>query len=120
MTFATLANLCETRDVSTDAAGAIPVLNLPQRLRVSMEWAGMAIPDMAKAMRVSERSIRNYIKGDLDYAALMLWARVTGVDGTWLETGQAGPTNGPGLTLVAGTGFEPVTSGFQVGLGLAA
>ena len=41
--------------------------------------------------------------------------QVTGVPAAWLlGVDRPGPTAGPGLSLVAGAGFEPATSGLQV------
>ena len=99
--------------MSIQSAGVIPTLTRGQRLTVAMEYASMKPESMALELRCSATTIRNYISGrtNIDWAHLALWAQVTGVDATWLETGEAGPTNGPGLTSVAGTGFEPVTSG---------
>ena len=89
------------------------MLTLGQRLRVAMEWANLEPIDMAGALGRGETTIRNYVaeRKPISRGNLVAWAVACGVDVTWLETGEAGPTNGPGLTSVAGTGFEPVTSG---------
>jgi len=99
--------------MTVQTSGVIPALTRGQRLTVAMEYAGYKTETMALQMRCSATTIRNYITGRtrIDYPALKAWADITGVDLGWLETGQAGPTDGPGLTSVAGTGFEPVTSG---------
>lgn len=102
--------------MSAQIEGVVPVLTRGQRLNVAMENAGLKPETLAPQMRCSATTIRNYLSGRtrIDYANLALWAKITGVRLDWLEAGQAGPTDGPGLTSVAGTGFEPVTSGLLV------
>lgn len=54
---------------------------------------------MALQMRCSATTIRNYISGrtNIDWAGLALWARITGVDQEWLDTGYTSSPGGPGL-----------------------
>ena len=111
--------------MSAQTHGVIPVLTRGQRLTVAMEYGGYKPETLAVQMRCSATTIRNYISGRtaIDWPHLVMWANLTGVDADWLSTGAAGPTSGPGRATVAGTGFEPVTSGLLVtgarGLSLA-
>ena len=88
--------------MSTQAEGVVPVLTLGQRLNVAMENAGLKPESLAPQMRCSATTVRNYLSGRtrIDYANLVLWSQITGVRLDWLEAGQAGPDNGPGLSLL--------------------
>lgn len=88
--------------MSTQTVGVIPTLTRGQRLTVAMEYAGLKPEGMALELRCSATTIRNYLseRTRIDWAHLAMWAQITGVDTTWLETGEAA-TGGPddGLSL---------------------
>lgn len=91
--------------MSTQTEGVIPELTLGQRLTVAMEHAGYKPETLAPQLRCSATTIRNYISARtaIDYAHLLLWATVCGVDPYWLEIGTSGPGDpGPGASLVTG------------------
>lgn len=85
--------------MSTQTTGVVPTLTRGQRLTIAMEYAGMKPETMALQMRCSATTIRNYLseRTKIDWAALAMWARVTGVDQTWLDTGYASTPGGPVL-----------------------
>ena len=101
--------------MSTDAAfGVVPEVTLGWRMKIARDLAGMDQEALAKATGIARNTISNYELG-LTARPKRLYiramAQAMGVSESWLETGQAEPTSGPGLTLVAGPGFEPGTSG---------
>jgi len=114
---ATLARLCEHGGMSAQTTGVIPTLTRGQRLTVAMEYADLKPEAMALQMRCSATTIRNYLseRTRIDWAHLSMWAAVTGVDATWLETGEAGSDSGPGLKVVHRQGLEPRTRWLGVG-----
>jgi transcriptional regulator with XRE-family HTH domain len=57
------------------------------RMALSLEVAGMTKEDMATALHRSVNTIRNWLKGTthIDYASMVTWAKVTGVDFEWMR-----------------------------------
>ena len=108
--------------MSTQTHGVIPTLTRGQRLTVAMEYAGLKPEGMALQLRCSATTIRNYLseRTKIDWAHLALWSQVTGVDAAWLETGEAGPTNGPGLTTLPHPDSNRKPFGFRLAHTLAA
>lgn len=104
--------------MTTETIAAWPP-NLPQaaRLHLARYFAGLEIKELAQRTGISRGTIRSYEKlsnhAARSDAFIKLWAQETGAPLEWLLTGEAGPTDGPGLTLVAGPGFEPGTSGLR-------
>lgn len=74
-------------------SSTIPLWSLCDRLEKSREHAGLSTHDMAKALGVSERTIRNYEAGasTIRQPAVIAWAAVTGVPRWWIENGGDQP-----------------------------
>ena len=104
--------------MSTEYAEAeVPPITVGMRLRIAREWRGLQQSELALKARVARNTISNYENDQttrINPLYLESLANALRVPVAWLETGEAGPTSGPGLTSVAGTGFEPVTSGLLV------
>jgi transcriptional regulator with XRE-family HTH domain len=92
----------------------IPERTIGRRLRDAREDTGMSQARFAEVTGIAQRSISRYEQAtELDEVKrpiLLSWAFATSVPMAWLETGQAPHEGGPD-DAVAGTGFEPVTSG---------
>ncbi len=75
----------------------LPRFEMRHRLQLSLEHAGMSPTDMAAALHVHRNTVSRYLhgRGRPDYATLIVWARLTGVDFDWLEAGQASVTDKP-------------------------
>ncbi len=89
--------------MSTDAAGYIPSVTVGWRIRMAREHAGLDQRALAERTGIARNTISNYELGATTHVKslyLRQIAMVTGVDARWLETGQAEPDNGPGLTLL--------------------
>ena len=76
---------------------------LPDRLRATREAAGLDQRGLAEATGISAKSIYNYENGATRPRRLQIeaWARTTGYDAQWLETGHAESATEPGPTDVA-------------------
>ena len=96
--------------------GHIPERHIGRRLRDAREDTGMSQREFAEATGIGQRTVTRYEQATgpdgLKRPVLVAWAVAAGVSLVWLETGERPePLPGPGLSVVAGTGFEPVTSG---------
>lgn len=97
----------------------VPAFDFADRLRKARRLAGMTMKQLADALGVAEPTISAWetgrnTPGSKMRVTCMAVQMVTGVSATWLETGQAPHEGGPdGLSVVAGRGFEPLTSGLQ-------
>ncbi|WP_083777907.1 helix-turn-helix domain-containing protein [Segniliparus rotundus] len=71
-------------------SGAIPEINLPQRLRLAREYAGLNQGELAEHIGVSIRSVNNSEAGKSVPRPVLLkaWALATGVRLSWIETGS--------------------------------
>lgn len=71
-------------------SGIAPEFTLGDRLRKAREIAGMTTDDMARAIGVSDRTIRNYENEvtPAKRATVISWALSTGVAFDWLLTGH--------------------------------
>jgi transcriptional regulator with XRE-family HTH domain len=71
-------------------AGTIPEWTRGDRLRKSLESAGMSVQEMADALGVSRTSISSWIheRNRPNRPSVMLWAMRTGVPLHWIETGH--------------------------------
>ncbi len=99
--------------------GKVPEVTIAERLYIARTIAGYDKQELAALIGISDATVLNYEKRD--YArkrrekTMRDWADACGINRAWLITGEPGPDgSGPGLRLVAGTGFEPVTSGLLV------
>jgi transcriptional regulator with XRE-family HTH domain len=105
--------------MSTDAIlGKVPEITIAERLYTARTIAGYDKQELAALIGVSDATVLNYEKRDYTRKrrdkTLRDWADACDVNRSWLITGEPGPEgSGPGLRLVAGTGFEPVTSGLR-------
>ncbi len=101
--------------------GDIPT-DLPagMRMELARRHAQMTQADMAAAIQLAPLSINRYERGLRAPKAhvLMAWAAVTGVDLTWLETGEVPSPGGDGTSVVVRhQGLEPRTRWFGVWAG---
>ena len=95
--------------MSTAAHGTIPELTLGWRMKMAL--GEMKVQEMADALGVNRATVGRWMRDDgarPRRAYLLQWAIMTGVDATWLETGEdpADP-QGP-------DGGVPVTSRYVV------
>ncbi|WP_408898657.1 helix-turn-helix domain-containing protein [Nocardioides sp. R1-1] len=108
MTAISLLDRLPRRD---DEDGArIPEWTLGDRLRKSMDLAGMGVGEMAEAFGVSRETVSRWL-GDRTRpkkSTLWMWAAGCGVDLQWLETGEASP-EAVRLQSVRHQGLEPRT-----------
>lgn len=104
-------------------AGHIPQRHIGRRLRDAREDAGLSQTQFEKIVGISRKSISTYESmtdiNDIRRPVLIAWSWATGVPLEWLETGKApeddrGPDGGAYAPVVAGRGFEPLTSGLSV------
>jgi len=90
--------------MTTEAiGGAIPEMTIQWRLRMARELAGMEQTDLARATGIARSTISNYENGATERMKSLYLRQIAlacGVDPEWLQTGQAGPSDGPGLTLL--------------------
>ena len=84
--------------------GVVPEFDKADRLRRALRHAGFEGAEMAKILGVTPRTVSNYLTGrhEPSRATVVAWALATGVDLTWLETGQA-PTEPSGPAEDGGT-----------------
>ena len=77
--------------MSTAPHGSIPAFTIGDRLRKAREFAGLDQGQLADAMGVSRKTISNNEGGGVKPRTIVVraWALATGVDVTWLETGEA-------------------------------
>ena len=75
----------------------VPEFDKADRLRKSLQHAGVGVQEMASYLDVSRGSISNWISGRVvpSKQTMRLWAIRCGVPLAWLETGQA-PALPPG------------------------
>lgn len=82
----------------------VPEWTLGDRLRKSIEHAGVGVGEMAEYLEVDRNTVSNYIhdKVRVPGAVIRLWAIRTGVPLEWLRTGSSpfGP-NGGGTSKTA-------------------
>lgn len=97
---------------TANAHGYIPAIDLPVRLMIARNYAGMTQRQMAEAIGIGRATVANYEAGKMvRRAPVMAWALATGVDAKWLMTGEAPPSDGDGgAPVVRPKGFEPLTS----------
>ena len=99
--------------MTINPAGAIPELNtLPNRLRVSREYAGLSQTELGKQAGLSRATVsaaENGLKSP-SRATVTVWAFACGVDVEWLRNGykETPPPSGDGVD-VRHEGFEPPT-----------
>lgn len=96
--------------------GKVPEVTIAERLYMARTIAGYDKQQLAELIGISDATVLNYEKRDYGHnrrpKTLRDWADACGMNRGWLITGEPSPDSpGPGLRLVAGTGFEPVTSG---------
>ncbi len=101
------------RDFTTryaDDERRVPEWSLGDRLRKSMDLAGMTVSEMAEIFGVGRETVSRWIndRGRPKPMILMLWADGCGVDHQWLETGEASP-EAVRLQSVRHQGLEPRT-----------
>lgn len=89
---------------TANAHGNIPEIVLRHRLRIAREEAGLSVQGLAERMGVARNTVGNAEagKGTPRKVVLNAWALATGVDITWLETGNAPAGNDPDGGLNAG------------------
>lgn len=97
---------------TASAQGFIPAIDLPVRLMIARNHAGMTQRQMAEAIGIGRATVANYEAGKMvRRAPVMAWALATGVDVKWLMTGEAPPSDDDGASgVVRPKGFEPLTS----------
>jgi transcriptional regulator with XRE-family HTH domain len=83
--------------------GVVPDWTRGDRLRKSLDVAGLTAVDMAEVQDVTPSTISRWLrdKSPMRRSHLMLWAIATGVDQAWLETGTAAPANRSGGDVYA-------------------
>ncbi|WCO67919.1 helix-turn-helix transcriptional regulator [Iamia majanohamensis] len=81
----------------------VPVWTLGDRLGKALDHAGIKVGDMAAYLDVGRNTVGNYIAGRTQpsRATVLAWAMRTGIDPTWLETGEL-PTLSPDGTPAQG------------------
>ena len=91
--------------MSIQTAGAVPSFDLPDRLRKAREFAELEQADLARDLGASRTTIGNAERGQTvpRRSLIIAWAFRTGVDLTWLETGEAPSPGGDG----ASAGYTP-------------
>lgn len=83
--------------------GYVPEITFGWRMRIARENAGLDQGQLAELTGIARNTISNYEKGQTtrpNKAFVRLIAAALNVNQTWLETGEAGPVTGPGLSLV--------------------
>ena len=80
------------------SSGGVPEWTLGDRLRKAREYAGLHQQQLADEIGISRRSVSAYESSDTPprRPVMLSWSLVTGVSLTWLQTGEAGPDDGPG------------------------
>lgn len=98
--------------------GAVPALSLGLRLEVARRRIGLSQAAMADELGMErstigdfERDVRPPKRG-----TMIAWARLTGVQLHWLETGEAATPEGGGLRVVRHQGLEPRTRCLSVSI----
>jgi transcriptional regulator with XRE-family HTH domain len=77
---------------------SIPEITLGWRLRMSLEMSDLSREDMAKVFEVDPKTITRWthdVGGRPKMLTVEKWAELTGVDATWLETGEASQPDSP-------------------------
>jgi transcriptional regulator with XRE-family HTH domain len=71
--------------------GVVPAINLPQRLRLAREHAGLDQNELAERIGLSRTSVSSSELGRSTPRKIVLktWALATGVSLAWIETGNA-------------------------------
>ena len=105
--------------MSINPAGAIPPMNtLPNRLRVSREYAGLSQIDLAARAGLAKATVSRAESGTREpsRSTVTVWAFACGVDVEWLRTGhEKTPSPDGDGAAVRHEGFEPPT--FCLGVG---
>ena len=90
----------EPMTITSTAGGRVPEFTLGWRMRLALETSDIDVGDIANRLSYSRSSISRWLNGHDEPRGLVLdaWARETGVDRDWLETGEGGPggPSGPG------------------------
>lgn len=75
---------------------AVPSWTLGDRMRKSLEAAGMGVQEVADELGVSRAAVGKWLHGHVTprRPVLIAWAGVTGVPLHWLETGDEGEAAG--------------------------
>lgn len=84
--------------MTLEARGVVPRFTVADRARKAREYAGLEQGELAVRMGVSRATISNLERGLVlrpRPIVLNAWALATGVDRSWLETGQAPGVPGP-------------------------
>ena len=93
-------------------AGKVPTWTVADRVRKARESAGMKQNELAEKVGMSRGGIARIEqgKGEPRRTTLIAVSFATGVDLTWLETGETPAENGPGGGgVVRHQGIEPRT-----------
>ena len=98
---------------STHMAGAVPHFTVADRVRKAREYAGMQQTELANAAGMARSGVARIESGKGGTprrSSLIAIAFATGVDLTWLETGETpDPDNPVGGSEVRHQGLEPRT-----------
>ena len=99
--------------MSINPAGAIPEMNtLPNRLRVSREYAELSQIELASRAGLAKATVSRAESGarEPSRSTVTVWAFACGVDVEWLRNGhkETPPPDGDGVD-VRHEGFEPPT-----------
>lgn len=94
------------------AAGVVPEFSLGDRLRKARELTGLDGTEFAAEVGISRTSVYAAERGEKRPRELTLraWALCSGVDLTWLKTGETPPPAGDGVSVVHPPGLEPGTN----------
>ena len=87
----------------------IPAFHKGDRMRKSMQAAGLSYSDMMEYLDVSRNTISAWInlRTSPSRQTMRLWALRTGVPLEWLETGAVTSDEGENREVVRHQGFEP-------------
>lgn len=84
-------HMTNNEHMTINPAGAIPEMNtLPNRLRVSREYAGLSQTELGAKAELSRNTVSRAEAGDNvpSRATVTVWAFACGVDVEWLRTGN--------------------------------
>ena len=100
-----LADMRNDGPMTAQTAGRVPGWTIFDRLRKAREDAGLSQQQLADLLESPRATVSNWENGRSNPRPLVLraWAMATGVDRTWLETGEAPHPAGPdgGLSYTA-------------------
>ena len=100
-----------TSQIHPDDVRVVPEFELCDRLARSLRLFPLSHGEIAELFGVNVNTVSRWLNGrnKPSKVAIAFWADMTGVDRTWLETGQAPTgTSGP-IGLVRHQGLEPRT-----------